>query len=165
MNELWGFTLRVLGESAEILADASPYLLFGFLAAGLLHGVISSETVARHLGRGRLGPVVKAALFGVPLPLCSCGVLPAALGLRKQGASKGATVSFLVSTPETGVDSIALTYALMDPVMTVFRPLAAFVTAVLAGDSLPSELGQITLVNFTNPGGLEALGGNLYRET
>lgn len=133
MNEAWAFALLVLGESAEILADSAPYLLFGFLAAGLLHGVFSSETVARHLGRGRLGPVVKAALFGVPLPLCSCGVLPAALGLRKQGASKGATVSFLVSTPETGVDSIALTYALMDPVMTVFRPLAAFVSAVLAG--------------------------------
>ncbi len=127
------FAARVLGESWHLLADSAPYLLFGFLAAGLLHGFVSTEAVGRHLGRGKLGSVVKAALFGIPLPLCSCGVLPAALGLRKKGASKGATVSFLVSTPETGVDSIALTYALMDPVMTIARPVAAFASAVAAG--------------------------------
>ncbi|GAB4276991.1 MAG: SO_0444 family Cu/Zn efflux transporter [Deferrisomatales bacterium] len=124
-----------VGESWHILVESAPYLLFGFLAAGLLHGFVSTGYVERHLGQSRIGSVVKAALFGIPLPLCSCGVLPAALGLRKKGASKGATLSFLVSTPETGVDSIALTYALMDPLMTVFRPLAAFVTAVLAGVS------------------------------
>ncbi|MEW6488059.1 MAG: SO_0444 family Cu/Zn efflux transporter [Thermodesulfobacteriota bacterium] len=127
------FAGRVLLESWEVLADAAPYLLFGFLAAGLIHGLVPTDLVARHLGRGRFLPVLKAALFGIPLPLCSCGVLPAAIGLRKKGASKGATVSFLVSTPETGVDSIALTYALMDPLMTLFRPLSAFVTAVVAG--------------------------------
>ncbi|GAB4270536.1 MAG: SO_0444 family Cu/Zn efflux transporter [Deferrisomatales bacterium] len=127
------FAGRGLLESWEVLADAAPYLLFGFLAAGLIHGLVPTDLVAKHLGRGRFLPVLKAALFGIPLPLCSCGVLPAALGLRKKGASKGATVSFLVSTPETGVDSIALTYALMDPLMTLFRPLSAFVTAVVAG--------------------------------
>ncbi|MEW6490327.1 MAG: SO_0444 family Cu/Zn efflux transporter [Thermodesulfobacteriota bacterium] len=127
------FLWEVLGASWHVLADSAPYLLFGFLAAGVLHAFVSSEGVARHLGTGRIRPVVKAALFGIPLPLCSCGVLPAALGLRKKGASKGATVSFLVSTPETGVDSMALTYALMDPVMTVARPVAAFATAVAAG--------------------------------
>jgi uncharacterized membrane protein YraQ (UPF0718 family) len=129
------FVWAVIAESWGILVESAPYLIFGFLAAGILHGFISTEAVGRHLGAGRIGSVVKAALFGVPLPLCSCGVLPAALGLRKKGASKGATLSFLVSTPETGVDSIALTYALMDPLMTVFRPLAAFVTAVVAGVS------------------------------
>jgi len=127
------FAGRVLLESWDVLADVAPYLLFGFLAAGLIHGLVPSDAVARHLGRGRFLPVLKAALLGIPLPLCSCGVLPAALGLHKKGASKGATVSFLVSTPETGVDSIALTYALMDPLMTLFRPLSAFVTAVVAG--------------------------------
>lgn len=141
MSAALDFVLRVLWESARLLADSAPYLLFGFLAAGLLHGLVSAEGVARHLGRGKVGPVLKAALFGIPLPLCSCGVLPAALGLRRKGASKGATVSFLVSTPETGVDSIALTYALIDPVMTVFRPLAAFVTAVAAG-VLESAFGR-----------------------
>ncbi len=127
------FAGKVLLESWDVLADASPYLLFGFLAAAVIHGLVPTDVVARHLGRGRFLPVIKAALFGIPLPLCSCGVLPAALGLRKKGASKAATVSFLVSTPETGVDSIALTYALMDPLMTLLRPLSAFVTAVVAG--------------------------------
>lgn len=127
------FLGRVGIESWRLFVDSAPYLLFGFFSAGLLHGVISAETVGRHLGGRGIGPVVKAALFGVPLPLCSCGVLPAALGLRRKGASKGATLSFLVSTPETGVDSIALTYALMDPIMTIFRPIAAFVSAVAAG--------------------------------
>jgi len=127
------FVGQVLGESWHLFADSAAYLLFGFLAAALLQAVVSTDLVGRHLGQGKLGSVVKAALFGIPLPLCSCGVLPAALGLRKKGASKGATVSFLVSTPETGVDSIALTYALMDPLMTLARPLAAFATAVAAG--------------------------------
>jgi uncharacterized membrane protein YraQ (UPF0718 family) len=109
------FGWKVLAESWDVLADASPYLVFGFLAAAVIHCLVPSDAVARHLGRGRFLPVIKAALFGIPLPLCSCGVLPAALGLRKEGARKGATVSFLVSTPEAGVDSIALAYALMDP--------------------------------------------------
>lgn len=133
MGDVIGFAGAVLAESWHILADSAPYLVFGFLAAGVLHGFLSAEAIGRHLGRGGIGPVLKAALAGVPLPLCSCGVIPAALGLRRKGASKGATVSFLVSTPETGVDSIALTYALMDPLMTVARPVAAFATAVLAG--------------------------------
>jgi uncharacterized protein len=127
------FVLAVFGQSWRVLADSAPYLLFGLFAAGVIHAFVSSEGVARHLGRGKFRSVLKAALVGVPLPLCSCGVLPAALGLRKKGASKGATVAFLVSTPETGVDSISLTYALMDPVMTVARPVAAFATAVAAG--------------------------------
>jgi hypothetical protein len=103
--------------------------------------------VAQRLGRGRYRSVFLAALWGVPIPLCSCGVLPAAVGLRKQGANTGATTAFMISTPESGVDSIAITYALLDPIMTVVRPLAALVTAtaagaaenVLAGDQAPEE--------------------------
>ncbi len=135
MTAALSFGAAVTGATWEVLVDSAPYLLLGFLGAALLHGFVSADAVARHLGASRTGSVVKAALFGIPLPLCSCGVLPAALGLRRKGASRGATVSFLVSTPETGVDSIALTYALMDPIMTAFRPLAAFLTAVLAGVS------------------------------
>ncbi|MFV0350286.1 MAG: SO_0444 family Cu/Zn efflux transporter [Halodesulfovibrio sp.] len=126
----------------DILLEASPYVLFGFFVAGLLKGFLPADFVARHLGKGKRAPVFKAALFGVPLPLCSCGVIPAAAGLRTQGASKGATTSFLISTPESGVDSIAVTYALLDPVMTVLRPLAAFISAITAGllvDALPAE--------------------------
>ena len=130
-----GFVVQVLTEGWAVLAESAPYLLFGFLAAGVLHAFVSTDAVGRHLGNSRVGSVVKAALVGIPLPLCSCGVLPAAIGLRRKGASKGATLSFLVSTPETGVDSMALTYALMGPVFAVVRPLAAFLTAVVAGVS------------------------------
>ncbi|MBC2744783.1 MAG: SO_0444 family Cu/Zn efflux transporter [Desulfosarcina sp.] len=102
-------------------------------------GAISYESclnpgsVSRHLGQGRFKSVFKASLMGIPIPLCSCGVLPAAAALKKQGANNGAVTSFLISTPESGVDSIAITYALMDPIMTVMRPVAAFFTAFAAG--------------------------------
>jgi len=134
--------LGILNECWKILLESSPYMLFGFLAAGLLRAVLPEEAVARHLGENSAGAVLKASLFGIPLPLCSCGVLPAAVGLRKQGASRGAAAAFLVSTPESGVDSIAITWALLDPVMTVVRPLAAFLTATVTGlliNRLPEE--------------------------
>ncbi len=123
----------ILRECWMIFAEAAPYVLFGFFAAGLLQALIPPEAVARHLGGNNLGAVLKASLFGVPLPLCSCGVIPAAIGLRRQGASKGAAAAFLVSVPETGVDSIAITWALLDPIMTLVRPLAAFLTATVTG--------------------------------
>jgi uncharacterized membrane protein YraQ (UPF0718 family) len=115
------------------LEAMAPYLLFGFLAAGLLSVFVSPELVERHLGRGRGRPVVKAALFGVPLPLCSCSVIPVATSLRRHGANRGATVSFLISAPQTGVDSIFVTYSLLGPVFAVFRPLAAFVSGLFGG--------------------------------
>jgi len=101
--------------------------------------------VARHLGRGRFRSVFKAAILGIPIPLCSCGVLPAAASLKKQGANNGATTAFLISTPESGIDSIAMTYALLDPIMTVARPVVAFVTAAVAGisENLFSRQGEI----------------------
>lgn len=117
----------------DILLDSSLWMLLGFFMAGLLRAFVPSDLVARHLGKSRPGNIFKAALFGVPLPLCSCGVIPAAAGLRRQGAGKGATASFLISTPETGVDSMAVSWALLDPLMTVLRPLAAFVTAMVTG--------------------------------
>ena len=117
----------------DILLDSSLWMLLGFFMAGLLRAFVPSDLVARHLGESRSGNIFKAALFGVPLPLCSCGVIPAAAGLRRQGAGKGATASFLISTPETGVDSMAVSWALLDPLMTVLRPLAAFVTAMVTG--------------------------------
>ena len=82
---------------------------------------------------GKVRSVINASLAGLPLPLCSCGVIPAAMSIRKRGANRGATLSFLISTPQTGVDSIAITYALLDPLMTIFRPLATLATALLAG--------------------------------
>ncbi len=129
------FVFKVFLAAWHLLLDSSVYILFGLLISGLLRVFLSPHSVATHLGQGRFRSVFKAALLGIPLPLCSCGVLPAAAGLRKQGANKGATAAFLISTPESGVDSIAITWALLDPVMTLARPLAAFTTAAAAGIS------------------------------
>ena len=96
--------INIARESWWILVESAPYVLFGFLAAGLLRAWIPQEFVARHLGGRTTGAVIKASLLGIPLPLCSCGVIPAAVGLRQQGASRGSSAAFLVSTPESGVD-------------------------------------------------------------
>ncbi|MBM4164356.1 MAG: permease [Lentisphaerae bacterium] len=117
----------------QVVLLMAPYLLLGFAVAGALSVVLTPAWVARHLGRRGVGQVVKAALLGVPLPLCSCGVIPLAFSLRKAGAGKGATVSFLASTPQTGVDSILLTYSLLGPIITVLRVAAAFVSGIVAG--------------------------------
>jgi len=114
-------------------AEMSPYLLFGFFVAGILSVLVSQPLVERHLGGRGVWPLVKASIVGVPLPLCSCGVIPVSISLHKHGASKGATISFLLSTPQTGVDSIFVTLSLLGPVFAVFRPLAAFVTGILGG--------------------------------
>lgn len=125
--------VNVAAGTWAVMAHMAPYLLLGFAAAGLLHVFLTAALVKQHLGRGGLWQIVKATLFGIPLPLCSCGVIPVAASLRTHGASRGTTVSFLASTPQTGVDSILVTYGLMGPVFTVFRVLAAFVTGVLSG--------------------------------
>jgi uncharacterized membrane protein YraQ (UPF0718 family) len=127
--------ISILQESWHLLLEASVYILFGMLVGGLLKVFLSPSFVAGHLGKGKFISVIKAALFGIPIPLCSCGVLPAAASLKRQGANNGATTAFLISTPESGVDSMAITYALLDPIMTVARPVSAFITAVAAGIS------------------------------
>ncbi len=113
--------------------SAAPWLVFGLLMAGLIKAWLPAMGLARHLGGRGVVTIGKAALVGAPLPLCSCGVLPAAFELRRQGASKGSTAAFLVSTPETGVDSVALSWVLLGPVLAVFRPLAAIVSAIATG--------------------------------
>jgi len=125
--------LEVAGQFWSVLSAMAPYLLFGFLVAGLLSVLVSPRLVEKHLGGRGLGPVFKAAIFGVPLPLCSCGVIPVSAGLRKHGASPGATTAFLLSTPQTGVDSIFVTFSLLGPVFAVFRPVVALVSGVLGG--------------------------------
>ena len=115
------------------VAEMSPYLLFGFFVAGLLSVLVSQRLVERHLGGRGIWPLLKASLFGVPLPLCSCGVIPVSMSLHKHGASKGSTISFLLSTPQTGVDSIFVTLSLLGPVFAIFRPLAAFITGIVGG--------------------------------
>jgi uncharacterized membrane protein YraQ (UPF0718 family)/copper chaperone CopZ len=117
----------------QTLREMSPFLLFGFLMAGLLSVLVKAELVERHLGGRGFWQVVKAAIFGVPLPLCSCGVIPVAASLRRHGAGSGATTSFLISTPQTGVDSIMVTLSLLGPVFAIFRPVVAFVTGLVGG--------------------------------
>lgn len=113
--------------------DAAPWLVFGFLVGGLFKTLIPMPFLQRHLsGKGVL-PIFKATILGMPLPLCSCGVIPAAMGLREAGASRSATTAFLVSTPETGVDSVSISYVLLGPVMAVIRPVAAFFSAMITG--------------------------------
>ena len=116
-----------------VTGQMAPYLLFGFLVAGILSIYVSPQWVERHLGGRGIGPILKSVLFGIPLPLCSCGVIPVSASIRNHGASRGATVGFLLATPQTGVDSILATWGMLGPVLAVFRPLAALVTGVLGG--------------------------------
>ncbi|HIJ23394.1 MAG: SO_0444 family Cu/Zn efflux transporter [Gammaproteobacteria bacterium] len=120
-------------NTLTILMDASLWLLLGLLFAGLIRAWIPEDLMGRWLGGEGIWPVTKASILGAPLPLCSCGVLPAAVGLRRGGASKEATLSFLIATPETGVDSIAVSYALLGPFMAVYRPIAAIISAIFTG--------------------------------
>ena len=145
---MFEFFQQLTLETWHIFTDAAPYVIFGFLAAGLIKAVLPEEAVAKHLGGRSTSAVLKASLLGIPLPLCSCGVIPAAISLRQQGAGRGASAAFLVSTPESGVDSIAITWALLDPVMTVIRPIAAFITGTLTGvliNLLPEEKTAATV--------------------
>ncbi|MCM1110031.1 MAG: permease [Clostridium sp.] len=123
----------------NMLAEMAPYLLFGFLVAGVLYAFVPQSFYRNHLSKPNFWSVVKAAILGVPLPLCSCGVLPTAVSLRKNGASCGATTSFLIATPQTGVDSIAATWSLLTPAFAVIRPVAALVTAVAGGVAVNLE--------------------------
>lgn len=114
-------------------AEMAPYLLLGFLIAGLLRTFVPRTLYSKHLAPRTMKSVVKAAALGIPLPLCSCGVIPTAVGLRKEGASHGACTSFLIATPQTGVDSIAATYSLMGLPFAIVRPIAALFTAMFGG--------------------------------
>ena len=117
----------------NLVIESAPWLLLGYLIAGIIKQVIPSEWVQKQLAKPGLLSISKGAFIGAPLPLCSCGVIPTALAVRKAGASKGATASFLVATPETGVDSIAFSYAMLGPIFAIARPIGALVSAVVAG--------------------------------
>lgn len=125
--------MNILSEIWFLLCEMSPFLLLGFMLAGLMHEFVPNTLYTRYLGKPTFGSVVLAALFGVPLPLCSCGVIPTAMGIRREGASKGATISFLIATPQTGVDSIIATYSLMGLPFAVIRPVVALLTAIFGG--------------------------------
>ena len=116
-----------------MVAEMAPYLIFGFAIAGLLHILIRKEQVQRLLGKPGIGAVFKACLIGVPMPLCSCSVIPVAASLHQSGASRGATAAFLSSTPQTGVDSILATYSLMGGLFATVRVAVAFISGIVTG--------------------------------
>ena len=122
-----------MNQFIDLVTEMSPYLLLGFLLAGLMHAFIPGTIYSKYLAKPNMRSVVLAALFGIPLPLCSCGVLPTAMSFRREGASKGAAVSFLIATPQTGVDSIIATFSLMGLPFAVIRPIAALATAIFGG--------------------------------
>ncbi len=124
---------NIIFEIWHVYLDVSVFMLFGFLMAALLYVFFKADRIKKYLGKGRVKPVLRAALFGIPIPLCSCGVIPVVTGLKKQGANDGAALAFMIATPESGVDSIAVSWAMLDPVMTVMRPVAGLITAISTG--------------------------------
>lgn len=122
-----------MNEILNLINEMSPYLLLGFLLAGIMKAFIPTFLYRKYLAKNNFKSVINATMIGIPLPLCSCGVLPTAMGLHRQGASKSATVSFLIATPQTGVDSMIATYSLMGLPFAIIRPLAAIVTSIFGG--------------------------------
>ena len=126
---MYHFLLSLL----NVVCEMAPYLLLGFFIAGVLHVFVPQRFYARYLSRNNKLSVVWAALLGIPLPLCSCGVIPTAIGLKNEKASKGAIASFLIATPQTGIDSILATFSLMGLGFAIIRPTAALITGVCGG--------------------------------
>lgn len=133
MNTILSFISDFWSELVSLTLEMAPYLILGFLFAGILYAWFPSHKIVRYLGKNNSASALNAALLGVPLPLCSCGVIPTGISFYKNGASKGSAVSFLISTPQTGVDSIMVTWSLLGLPMAIIRPIIAFVTGVLGG--------------------------------
>lgn len=133
VNLLLGGTMAYWSSLWNFLLVTAPFFLVGLILSGILFGLVSFERLRHWLGGEKLMGVIKAAIVGIPLPLCSCSVIPAAVTLKKSGAGNGATSSFLISTPETGVDSVLMSYAMMDIPMTILRPVSAFLSSIIAG--------------------------------
>ncbi len=127
-----------LQELTLLTMEMSPFLLLGFLIAGVLHVLISKSTISKFLGKRDFKSVLYASLLGIPLPLCSCGVIPTGIAFNKEGASRGATVSFLISTPQTGIDSILITYSMLGLPFAILRPIISLISGIVGG----------TLTNF-----------------
>ena len=124
---------QYLDALVSLSREMAPFLLLGFIVAGILHVYVPAGAFNKWFGKKNLKSVIYAALMGIPLPLCSCGVIPTGISIYKEGASKGATVSFLISTPQTGVDSIMVTYSLLGFPFAIARPFIALITGVIGG--------------------------------
>jgi uncharacterized membrane protein YraQ (UPF0718 family)/copper chaperone CopZ len=152
IKQIWEFALIV-----------SPWLILGFLFSALIHAFIGEKFIREHLGGGGFASVWKATVFGIPLPICSCGVIPLAAGLRKDGASQAATMSFLVSTPTTGIDSIFVTYAFLGATFAIVRPISALIGGILVGTLVSLLVKEKSETGDTQPTGAQrpSLGGRL----
>jgi len=117
----------------QLIKEIAPFLMLGFFICGVLSIFLTVDTIKKYLGKKSLSSVILASLFGVPLPLCSCGVIPVSAYLRKHGATKASTSSFLISTPQTGIDSIFITYSLLGPILAIYRPIVALLSGILGG--------------------------------
>lgn len=154
--------MELINSLVFMLNEMSPYILLGFFIAGLMHSYVPQHTYSRHLSGRGWRSVVKAAAIGIPLPLCSCGVLPAAIAMRRNGASRAASTSFLIATPQTGVDSICATWSLLGPAFALIRPIAALVTALLGGVAVGrAEGGGDALASASQQHGDEAVTGRV----
>jgi len=122
-----------INEVSQLFIMMAPYLIMGFIVSGILFIYTSKELITKNVGRPGLISIIKASILGVPMPLCSCGVIPVATSMHKRGATKGATLSFLISTPQTGVDSILLTLNQMGPQFAIVRPIVALITGIIGG--------------------------------
>ena len=129
--------MEIFTEFLKALFDLSnamsPYILFGLFFAGILHEIVPESIVKKNLGKNSISSIIKATIFGIPLPVCSCGVIPIATGIKKSGASNGATISFLISTPITGIDSILATYGMFGWAFTIYRIISSIVISIIAG--------------------------------
>ncbi len=134
-----------------LFGEAAPWLCLGLLISGIIQAFIPQEVMASQLGDSSFKTIIKASLIGAPLPLCSCGVIPTALALKKAGASRGSTASFLVSTPETGIDSISISYAMLGPFMAIVRPIAAIISAIFTGLAVEKFGQDINVKETTKP--------------
>ncbi|MGA2297260.1 MAG: SO_0444 family Cu/Zn efflux transporter [FCB group bacterium] len=127
------FVIDILKETVNLFLEMAPYLMLGLFFVLILNLFFTKELIIKHVGKNNFASVLKAAMLGVPLPLCSCGVIPSTIYMSKNGASKGATISFLISTPQTGVDSIIATYGMMGWIFAIFRPVVALIMGIIGG--------------------------------
>ena len=141
--------MHYLYELLKTLNEMSPYLLLGFLISGILHIYVPHALYAKFLHRKGFSSVLGASILGIPLPLCSCGVIPTAVSLKKEGASDGATVAFLVGTPQTGVDSILATYSLLGLPFAIIRPIAALFVSIFGGVAVDKFGGSKKAVDYS----------------
>ena len=145
--------MTFLNNLLDLSLEAAPWLALGLVATALIRALVPDAMMKKWVGGRGVGSVLRAAIVGAPLPLCSCGVIPAAVGLRRQGASPGATASFLVATPETGVDSLAISYAMLGPFLTIARPIAAVVSAVVTGLMVQAVTVKKAVASVAGAGG------------